>query len=517
MSEPTPPSHERSHHAEESIKETLIAIIISFALAFVARSYVAEPFIIPTGSMAPTLLGAHMRFHSPDTGYTWASNPRDYADTSRDLPIDPQGSTSAGRDPIIYTDPMSRTAWSRSDVPLRSGDRILVQKYLYALRPPRRWDVAVFKHPEEPETNLIKRVVGLPGERLALIDGDIFTRANNSGSWTIQRKPPRVQRAVWQTIFDSQFTPMPDPGEPPFVSPWLSPGWDTTSRIYRWADDSTATLTWNTSEHPLDDRVAYNATAGFSSSSPFPVSDLRIRFSIKPETPPDSITIAISARSHDFEAYIAGSTATLRMRPISGRRNHDSWITLGAATISPITTSRHTPIELAHHDQTLTLRIDNDVVASAPYDWSASERLAHALAPTNPSAPRVDNPRDYITPTISITIASTPLEITRISVARDLHYQSQRIGSSLSRASSLDNAVSLDTNHFFMLGDNSPASRDARAFDHVDPWVANAVGDTLGVVHRDLIMGRAFLVYFPSPHTNHLIPIPDFSRMRLID
>ena len=52
----TPP-----HQPDETIKETFESIIIAFILAFVFRAYVVEAFVIPTGSMAPTLLGAHYR------------------------------------------------------------------------------------------------------------------------------------------------------------------------------------------------------------------------------------------------------------------------------------------------------------------------------------------------------------------------------------------------------------------------------------------------------------------------
>ena len=50
------------------VKETLISLIIAFIMAFVFRAFVAEAFIIPTGSMAPTLLGQHSRHQSPPTG-----------------------------------------------------------------------------------------------------------------------------------------------------------------------------------------------------------------------------------------------------------------------------------------------------------------------------------------------------------------------------------------------------------------------------------------------------------------
>ena len=48
------------HGGEEmSIIDTLQSLLIAFILAFTFRGFVVEAFVIPTGSMAPTLLGAH--------------------------------------------------------------------------------------------------------------------------------------------------------------------------------------------------------------------------------------------------------------------------------------------------------------------------------------------------------------------------------------------------------------------------------------------------------------------------
>lgn len=55
-----------------------------------------------------------------------------------------------------------------------NGDRILVLKCLYQFQPPRRWDVVVFKNPTNPTQNYIKRLIGLPGETIEIVDGDIF-------------------------------------------------------------------------------------------------------------------------------------------------------------------------------------------------------------------------------------------------------------------------------------------------------------------------------------------------------
>src|SRR3712207_4855393 len=64
----------QNHHHEGSYKETVQSILVAFILAFIFRTFVVEAFVIPTGSMAPTLLGAHMRFHCTDCGYRWTVN-----------------------------------------------------------------------------------------------------------------------------------------------------------------------------------------------------------------------------------------------------------------------------------------------------------------------------------------------------------------------------------------------------------------------------------------------------------
>ena len=57
------------------------------------------------------------------------------------------------------------------DYPSYKGDRILVSKFAYQFADPERWDVAVFKYPGGAKTNFIKRLVGLPGETLEIVEG----------------------------------------------------------------------------------------------------------------------------------------------------------------------------------------------------------------------------------------------------------------------------------------------------------------------------------------------------------
>ena len=57
---------------------------------------------------------------------------------------------------------------------LGDGERIIVNKFVYRLRPIERGDVVVFWYPRDPSVSFIKRVVGLPGDSVELRAGRLF-------------------------------------------------------------------------------------------------------------------------------------------------------------------------------------------------------------------------------------------------------------------------------------------------------------------------------------------------------
>jgi signal peptidase I len=110
--------------------ETIKTIIYAILIALVVRSVAYEPFNIPSGSMIPTLLVGDYLFVSKFSyGYSRYS-----------LPF---------------------------GLPLFPG-RIL------AFGHPERGDVAVFKLPTDTSTDYIKRVIGLPGDKIQMIHGNLF-------------------------------------------------------------------------------------------------------------------------------------------------------------------------------------------------------------------------------------------------------------------------------------------------------------------------------------------------------
>lgn len=57
---------------------------------------------------------------------------------------------------------------------LHSGDRVIVQKLGYIIGEPEHGDIIVFKTPENPKINYVKRIIGLPGDEIKIEDGTLY-------------------------------------------------------------------------------------------------------------------------------------------------------------------------------------------------------------------------------------------------------------------------------------------------------------------------------------------------------
>ena len=53
------------------------------------------------------------------------------------------------------------------------GDYLLIDEITYRFRPPERGEVAVFHYPQNESTYFIKRIIGLPGEKIGIKDGSV--------------------------------------------------------------------------------------------------------------------------------------------------------------------------------------------------------------------------------------------------------------------------------------------------------------------------------------------------------
>ena len=55
-----------------------------------------------------------------------------------------------------------------------SGDYLIVDEITYRFDDPKKGDVVVFRYPNDPSTFYIKRIVGLPSDRIKIEGGDVF-------------------------------------------------------------------------------------------------------------------------------------------------------------------------------------------------------------------------------------------------------------------------------------------------------------------------------------------------------
>ena len=110
----------------EGHRETVEAMVVAFILALLVRGFEAEAFVIPTGSMAPTLMGRHKEVTCPECGHVYAVNASEEVEgVAADRLADRRVHTG------ICVNCRFQTRLDRE--PSFKGDRILVMKFPYDL------------------------------------------------------------------------------------------------------------------------------------------------------------------------------------------------------------------------------------------------------------------------------------------------------------------------------------------------------------------------------------------------
>ena len=113
----------------QSIYENVKTLIGALIIAILIRSLLFQPFYIPSSSMEPTLLVGDRIFVSKYT----------YGYSKHSFPFSPN----------------------------------ITNKRFYSKKP-KRGDLVVFKTPADNRTDYIKRLIGLPGDKIQFIEGEIF-------------------------------------------------------------------------------------------------------------------------------------------------------------------------------------------------------------------------------------------------------------------------------------------------------------------------------------------------------
>ncbi len=527
---------------DSSFIGTLKSLIVAFVLAMTFRGFIVEGFVIPTGSMAPTLLGQHKRLHAAETGWDFAVgyDPR-LRNTNLDRVADPM---------LGHEHPGSGTSLRQART--RMGDRILVLKSIYPFAEPSRFDVVVFKNPTNPngpDGNYIKRLIGLPGESIWLADGDVFAgladRPDDYEAYEIQRKPEYIQRAVWQPVHNSDYLPM-DPGGMDSAYkgvPWQGDGWQTNDRrSYRCDESGPTVLRWEHDIRSIDDWNFYNSlTLPITHARMrrlFQVHDLRVAAAVVPDSAGLDMTFQIEARGYAYEFIVAGGNALVRMRPLPDEQGESDppWSGSALTPIDELAAGQPTNVEFWHVDQSMAIFINGKRVAYHEYDWRPVQRLKNAASRDEP-AERLASLSPQGPLLITWKFDGSPSTLHRVQLDRDLYYRPDKLNEQVNKnpvhigfedivfagnhafGCHPANLAILGPEHFFMLGDNSAASSDSRLWGNPHPLVAAQIDESPFVVNRKLLIGKAWAVYFPSPHSvsdEGKSVIPDFGRWRFI-
>ena len=57
---------------------------------------------------------------------------------------------------------------------IMTGDRVFGNRLAYKTKDPERFDIVIFEYPDDPSQLFVKRVIGLPGETVNIVDGKVY-------------------------------------------------------------------------------------------------------------------------------------------------------------------------------------------------------------------------------------------------------------------------------------------------------------------------------------------------------
>ncbi len=546
---PSPPSTSRR---PDNFRDIVESVVVAFVLAFLFRTFEAEAFVIPTGSMAPTLHGAHRDVDCNQCGVHFEVSA---SEEIRGGVLNPAERT------IFAVCPNCRFPNDTLRKELFRGDRILVNKFPYDLGSPDRWDVVVFKYPEEPGTNYIKRLVGLPGEELKIEWGNVYVRKLASQDpFRIPRKPPDKQRVLQQLVYDDDHPP----------HNLIATGWPE-----RWAAEPGARWTGDPAKRsylaepePVDDDsehwlryrhlvptvadwafAANAAPAGDKAPQPELITDFygynsnitaREQWRGRDELPELRASslglqwvgdLTISTTVEVFEArgeliceLVKGDrryrcridlkTGTAGLSYIDNQLNKtDQEIPLGDAATT-MTRSGSYRLSFANVDDRLCLWVNDSLAKTVEFD--PGSRYA-------PPAPPI-SPTDRDLAPVGFAVRGARVRLSHLLLERDVFYRYAVPGERSdddafgkgpeefhrllqhpeswfelnrerknAKTYALNDGANDTEDEFMVLGDNSPRSSDSRLWNH-----SHAVA-------RRLLIGKAFYIYWPHavPFLNH--------------
>jgi signal peptidase I len=503
-----------SRQKKTTLRDNLESIALAVVAVLILRQLVVEAFKIPTGSMAPTLVGVHKEVRCPRCGYVFAIGKdntrssgevtcpncrREWKGASRYY----HGQRCTGKLQFRWPGWLWNEAYSPrcgasvtgSDAAnrvLRGGSRIFVNKFIYWFRKPDRWEVIVFRYPyvdvrcpecgwdeevrvgEKVECNscdtspdsLDDLQCPVCGEeklqisrknyikRLVGMPGETVTIQNGDVyvDGHLAPKPQSVQNRIWLPVYDSRYTSQED-GE----SPW---NFGRTAGL--WSDGKArGSLVLDARDRAGRTMATYGPVItdsyGYNGGPSLPLEQ---------DTPGLPGDLRISARVRPLEA---SDNAAVVLRIVEDTRvlsltipvetgamavlEEDGRIVKQAA-VDPLQVGELTTVTLQNWDDRVACIVGGETLMTWTYNGD----------PT----PRVERQK------VGMGGRGARIEFRRCRIKRDIYYLKRGNGE----------RYRLAEGEYFMLGDNSPQSSDSRYWP--DP-----------AVPAQNIIGRAFLEFWP--------------------
>jgi signal peptidase I len=461
-------------------------IITALAGTLVFIVFVMQVYRIPTGSMAETLRGSHFRLRCQQCGYRYDYDflthiyrmSENYL-PKQDIPLKPLSPRCPSCGHYENTGTIvNNQIFQAVYRPVSRGDQIFVLKCIYQFFEPKRWDVVVFKNPVQPQINYIKRLIALPGETVEIIDGDIYIDGK------IARKPPHVQEELWMCVYDNDYQPA-HPEEKRFSGHnWKQPfearqptEWNlnvngpTVFSLDTGSDNTLRVLPYNPAVgNNFRATYAYDAS-NFYEQMPV-CSDLMMQYYVKIEA-----QSAAGARLSKYGVAYEGIVQSDGRMAIYRLENESSKKLLAEGKCRPKDLPGIQLLRFANVDHKLTL------------DYGAGQ-IEYDLG-----LDKSDAGMDRLSLPTAAIVGYGKLTLRHIKLMRDIHYRGAD-DKNVIRAYE-GKPLRLDVDEFFVCGDNSPNSYDARMWK--EPAKANPGRHYRdGVVPRDYLVGKAFFVHFPG-------------------
>ncbi len=468
MRTPLPTSHSILRRLSERFVLLLVTLIVMHAW------YIAG--IVPTcrvtsGSMAPALVGLHRSVECEDCGYPFRCG-------SDAQPVSPHAVCP-------------NCGYAANDLESQldtSGDGMLIQKSIFRMRPPRRWEVVAFRQPQETKRIQVKRVVGLPGESVRIRDGDVYIDGK------IQRKTLSQQRAMAIPVHDANFQPTGEPAPPPR---WQGQGpdsrWGSAGAVFAHPEEDDEQIDWLEYRHwrrlvrgdgsgktevletPITDLCGYDQTRPRREEEISLVTDLMLSLKLLDWSGEGRLIVRASDGSEEFRIEIEPGTGSWAVSQ-NGRP-------VASDTRKPAGRKKGLRIEVSLFDQEFLLAFDGKPVVGWPYV---------------PSQPRQPTSRP-----LAIGTKGLQVKIGDLRVYRDVYY-TRPVG--IRARWGVDQPVQPADDEYFVLGDNSPVSEDSRTWSQPG-------------VPAKLLVGKPLVVHFPCRLVywgESVFQVPDLGRIRYI-